>query len=412
MERLQAYRFELRPDGEQQRKMRRFAGACRFVYNRALALQKARYAAGEKKLGYSALCREVTAWRNSADTAWLRDAPIHPLQQALRDLDRAYQNFFAKRAAFPRFRKKGRRDSFRYPDPKQFKLDQANNRLFLPKLGWVRYRNSRDVLGTARNVTVSERGGKWFVSIQCAQVVAEPTHPSRSMVGVDLGIAQLATCSDGMVVEPFNSLKRRARQLARAQRSLARKRKGSSNYRRQKAKIARLHIRIADARQDHLHKITHRISQNHAVVCVEDLQVANMSRSASGTVEAPGKQVSAKRGLNRAILDQGWFELRRQLGYKLAWAGGQLVAVAPQHTSQRCSACGHVSGENRRSQSRFCCVACGHTQNADLNAAMNILAAGHAVLACGGDVSPAGCASTESAAPAKQEPTEATQAAA
>ncbi|WP_221188311.1 RNA-guided endonuclease InsQ/TnpB family protein [Halomonas cerina] len=129
MQRLQAFKYELMPNGEQVRKMRQFAGMVRFVFNRGLALQKARHEAGDKKLGYAALCKELTSWRNSAETPWLKDGPIHPLQQSLKDLERAYANFFAKRADFPRFKKKGQRDSFRYPDPKQIKLDQGNRRL-------------------------------------------------------------------------------------------------------------------------------------------------------------------------------------------------------------------------------------------------------------------------------------------
>ena len=134
MQRLQAFKFELRPNGGQERDMHRFAGACRFVYNRALAWQKANHEAGGKFIGYVAMAKHLTAWRNGAETPWLKEAPVHPLQHALKDLDRAYQNFFAQRAAFPKFAKRGQRDSFRYPDPKQFKLDQANGRIFLSDL--------------------------------------------------------------------------------------------------------------------------------------------------------------------------------------------------------------------------------------------------------------------------------------
>lgn len=136
------------------------------MFNKALALQKARYEQGKKKLGYAGLCKLLTEWRNGSETPWLADAPTHPLQQALKDLERAYTNFFARRADFPRFKKKGQSDSFRYPDPKQIRLDQANARIFLPKLGWLRYRNSREVLGVVKNVTVSLSAGKCFVSIQ------------------------------------------------------------------------------------------------------------------------------------------------------------------------------------------------------------------------------------------------------
>lgn len=140
--------------------MRRFAGSCRFVFNKALTLQKERHEQGEKKLGYAGLCKQLTEWRNSDGMPWLADAPVHPLQQTLKDLERAYANFFAKRAGFPRFKKKGGSDSFRYPDSKQFRIDGENSRVFLPKLGWIRYRNSRDILGTAKNITISRSGSK------------------------------------------------------------------------------------------------------------------------------------------------------------------------------------------------------------------------------------------------------------
>ena len=381
MQRLQAFKYELMPNGEQQRQMRRFAGSCRFVFNKALALQKERHEQGEKKLGYAGLCKLLTEWRNSADTAWLADAPVHPLQQTLKDLERAYTNFFAKRADFPRFKKKGQSDGFRYPDPKQIKLDQDNGRVFLPKLGWLRYRNSRDVLGTVKNVTVSASCGKWFVSIQVEREVTQPV-PSGDAVGIDMGVARFATLSDGTFVVPLNSFKRHQDRLRKAQQSMSRKQKFSSNWKRAKAKVQRIHSRIGNARRDFLHKATTTISQNHAMVCIEDLQVRNMSRSAAGTTEKPGRNVRAKSGLNKSILDQGWFEFRRQLDYKLAWNGGWLVAVPPQYTSRTCPCCGHVSADNRQTQAQFLCVECGFEENADVVGAINVLRAGHARFAC------------------------------
>ncbi|MBV6273872.1 transposase [Alcaligenaceae bacterium CGII-47] len=382
MRRLQAFKYELRPDGQQQRQMRRFAGSCRFVFNKALALQKARYEQGEKKLGYAGLCKELTAWRNGPETPWLKDAPVHPLQQTLKDLERAYANFFAKRADFPRFKKKGQSDSFRYPDPKQIKLDQGNARIFLPKLGWLRYRNSREVLGTAKNVTVSLSGGKWFVSIQTEREVDQPLPQSTTAVGIDMGIARFATLSDGSHLEPLNSFKRHESALRKAQQAMSRKTKFSNNWKKAKARVQRIHSRIGNTRRDYLHKATTTISQNHAMVCIEDLQVRNMSKSAAGTTEVPGRNVRAKSGLNKAILDQGWFEFRRQLDYKLAWNGGYLIAVPPQNTSRTCPACGHVSKDNRQTQAQFACVECDFEENADLVGAMNVLRAGHARFAC------------------------------
>ncbi len=366
--------------------MRRFAGSCRFVYNRALALQKERYQQGEKKLDYAGLCRLLTGWRNSPETAWLAAAPVHALQQALKDLERAYANFFAKRAGFPRFRKKGRADSFRYPDPKQIRLDQVNHRIFLPKLGWLRYRHSRDVLGTVKNVTVNCSCSRWYVSIQTEREVELPV-PQGEAAGIDMGIARFATLSDGTFYAPLNSFRRHETALRKAQQSLSRKQKFSQNWKKAKVRVQKIHSRIANARRDFLHKVSTAISQNHAMVCIEDLKVRNMSRSAAGTVDAPGRKGRPagrpyKSGLNKAILDQGWFEFRRQLEYKLTWRGGWLVVVPPQNTSRTCMRCGHVAADNRRTQARFECVACGFAENADLVGAMNILRAGYARFAC------------------------------
>ena len=387
MKRLQAFKFELQPNGEQGRSMRRFAGSCRFVFNKALALQIANYEAGGKFIGYVAMAKLLTGWRNGTETPWLADAPVHPLQQTLKDLERAYTNFFAKRADFPRFKKKGQSDHFRYPDPKQIKLDQANNRVFLPKLGWLRYRNSRDVLGAVKNITVSCVAGKWYASIQTEREVEQPVHPATGIVGIDVGITRFATLSDGRYIEPLNTFRKHENRLAKYQRRMSHIKKHSSkqfsnNWKKAKAHVQKIHTRIANVRRDFLHKTSTVISKNHAMIVIEDLQVRNMSKSAAGTTEQPGRNVRAKSGLNKSILDQGWFEFRRQLEYKQAWRGGDVLAINPRNTSRTCPACGHVSAANRKTQSKFECVECVYAENADLNAAINILRAGHARLAC------------------------------
>ena len=397
MERIKAFKFELRPNGEQQRLMRRFAGSCRFVFNKALALQKERYEQGEKKLSYAGLCKALTEWKTQAETLWLKETHSQPLQQTLKDLERAYANFFEKRADFPRFKKKGTGDSFRYPQG--CKLDQGNGRIFLPKLGWLRYRNSRQVLGEVCNVTISQSGGKWFASIQTRREVGA-VQPTGGIVGLDMGIARFVTLSDGSHLDPLNSFKKHQQRLKRYQRRMARKVKFSQNWKKAKAKVTQIHIDIANARKDYLHKASHAISQNHAIVCIEDLQVRNMSKSSKGNAETHGKQVRQKSGLNRAILDQGWFEFRRQLDYKLAWRGGHLIAVPPQYTSQTCPCCGHVSKDNRQTQAKFECVDCGFEENADVVGAINVLERGQRLLACGEPV--------QSGRSMKQEPAEAT----
>ncbi|MEC5319854.1 transposase [Brenneria populi subsp. brevivirga] len=380
--------------------MWRFAGACRFVFNRALALQNEHHEAGNNSIPYIKMASWLIAWKSAPETQWLKESPSQPLQQSLKDLERSYKNFFQKRAAFPRFKKRGQNDAFRYPQG--VKLDQPNGRISLPKLGWIRYRNSREIVGEVKNVTVSQSCGKWFVSIQTEYEVADPVHNAESMVGLDAGVTKLATLSDGTVYQPVNSFKANQRKLAMLQRQLSRKEKFSANWHKQKRKIQRLHAHIANIRRDYLHKVTSEISKNHAMIVIEDLKVSNMSKSAKGTAEQHGRNVRAKSGFNRSILDQGWYEMRRQLEYKQLWRGGQVLAIPPAYTSQRCACCGHTAKENRLSQSRFECLECGYIENADINGARNILAAGHAVLACEGMV--------QSGRPWKQEPAEVSQA--
>ena len=353
MKRLQAFKYELLPDGEQERDMCRFVGARRFVHNKALALQKTNYEAGGKFISYVAVANLLPKWKD--EFPWLRQSPSHTLQQSLKDTERAFKNFFEKRADFPRFKKKGMGEGFRFPDSKQFDIDQGNSRIKLPKLGQMRYRNSRDILGAAKNITVSQTGGKWFASIQTEREVEQPVPTATSATGIDMGIVRFATMSDGSFIEPLGSFKKHEQRLKKYQRRMSRKVKFSKNWHKAKRKVQKTHTRIGNARKDFLHKATTTISKNHAMVVIEDLQVSNMSKSSKGTTEVPGKNVAQKSGLNKAILDQGWFEFRRQLEYKLNWRGGVLIAVSAHYTSKTCLACGHVAAENRQTQAKFVC---------------------------------------------------------
>ena len=402
MKRLQAFKFQLMPTGEQQRKMLRFSGCCRVVYNKALVLQKENFEAGNTFMSYVSMASHLPVWKRDLKFSWLKEAPSQALQHALKDLEKAYRNFFAKRTDFPSFKRRGSGNSFRYPDPKQFKLEQENSRIFLPKLGWLRYHNSRYVLGNLRNATVSQSGGKWFVSIQTQRDVIATLPEATSAIGIDVGIARFATMSDTQSIAPLNSFKKHQQRLARYQRRMSRKVKFSCNWKKAKAKVQKVHTDIAHARKDFLHKTTTAISKNHALVCIEDLQVRNMSKSSKGNSEQHGKRVRQKAGLNRAILDQGWGEFRRQLEYKMLWIGGILLAVPPHNTSRTCPCCHHISKENRLTQAEFLCVSCGYENNADVVGAINILERGHRLLACG--------ELAQSGLSAKQEPIEVTQA--
>ena len=369
--RLQAFKFELRPNGQQLRNLRQFAGSCRLVYNKALALNIERYEKKEKRLGYAGLCALLPNWK--MEHQFLSNVPAQALQQSLKNLERAYTNFFQKRADFPKFKKKGQRESFRIPQG--FEIDNQNGRIKLPKLAWMRYRKSQDILGEASNVTVSESCGKWYLSVQTEREVETPQHPSTSAVGMDWGVVNFVTLSDGEVVDQCQPLKKFLPKLAKLQRRMARKKKFSKNWRKAKACVSKLHTKVANIRKDFVHKVSNDISKNHVVVVIEDLLVKNMSKSAA-------KKVAQKSGLNRSILDASPFELHRQLEYKTQWQGGLLVPVPPQNTSRKCPECGQVSAENRKSQAKFVCVECQFSANADFVAAVNIREAGLASLAC------------------------------
>ena len=397
MLRLQAFKFALQPNGEQLRNLRQFAGSCRFVYNKGLALNLERYEKKEQRLGYAGLCALLPNWK--IEHEFLSEVPAQALQQALKNLERAYTNFFQKRADFPKFKKKGQRESFRVPQG--FEVDNGNGRVKVPKMGWMRYRKSQEVLGEAKNITISESGGKWFVSIQTEREVTTPQHPSTSAVGMDWGVVNFVTLSNGEVLGQCQPLKKFLPKLAKLQRRMARKNKFSKNWRKAKARITKLHWKIANIRKDFVHQSSKDISKNHAVVFVEDLPVQNMSRSSQGTKAKPGKRVNQKSGLNRAILDASPFELRRQLEYKTQWSGGLLVAVPAQNTSRKCPECQHIAAENRKRQAKFVCVECGYSAHADYVGAVNIKEAGLALLACS-EPSPEARASW-------QEPTEATR---
>ena len=402
---LKAYKFRLEPTPEQSQRLRQLCGCARFVWNLGLAETKRILDSGEKLPSAFELNRMITVWKKMPEYIFLQDAYTDNLQQKLKDLHTAWKRCFDKKLAAkaPVWKRKNEgRDSIRFVNFEKY-CCLENRRVKLPSgLGWVKFRQSQRVNGKIKNATISQLAGQWYISFQVEIETAEPNHTSTTIVGLDAGVAKLATLSDGTVFEPVNSFQKNQKTLARLQRQLSRKVKFSNNWQKQKRKIQCLHSRIANIRRDYLHKVTTTVSKNHAMIVIEDLKVSNMSKSAAGTVSQPGRNVRAKSGLNRSILDQGWYEIRRQLEYKQLWSGGQVLAVPPAYTSQRCAYCGHTAKENRLSQSKFRCQVCGYTANADVNGARNILAAGHAVLACGEMV--------QSGRSLKQEPTEMIQA--
>lgn len=346
-------------------------GACRFVYN--LALEQRRTWGRDHKLSYDSQQAEITALR--AEYGWLKAVPVHALQMAVRALDNAYQRFFVGLAEYPTPRKKFYNDSFTEADPACLgfkRLNKKRGAVKIPKVGWVKFVGFRKLGGRLRSVTISRKSGHWFASVSWERAIPDPAPSDLPSVGVDRGITVFAALSDGAMISPVNAGKAAQDELAKLQQKLARKKKFGQNWKKLKAKITKLHHKIACIRQDFVHKHSSDIAKSHGIVKMEKLQVQNMSASAKGSVEKPGKNVAAKSGLNRSILDQGWGMFRQFVSYKLAERGGRLIEVSAAYTSQTCSDCGVICRKSRKDQSTFVCVSCGHSENADTNAAKNI----------------------------------------
>lgn len=251
----------------------------------------------------------------------------------------------------------------------------------MPKLGRIRFYKSREIIGNLKNCSVSRDGGFWYISFQVENKldrikILQNSCNITSSLGLDLGIKHFAVTSNGDYIASLNAYKSLEIELKKAQRKLARKKRHSINYKKQAVKIGKIHFKIANSRKDFLHKESTKLSKNHATIIVENLKVKNMSKSAKGSIDKKGRNVKAKSGLNKSILDQGWSEFKRQLGYKLNWNGGILAEVDPKYTSQKCSNCEHIDAKNRQTQEKFECTKCSYHSNADVNAAKNILAAG------------------------------------
>lgn len=376
-----AYKFRLEPTETQACLMASIAGSCRFIFNHFLAVQKDLYQQRKEQndpsikfLTYHQTSSLLTQLKQEEVTSWLQSSPSQTLQQSLIHLDRAVKGWLSKKTGFPKFKKRGFHDSFKIPVAPV--VDQTTRTIKLPKLGIVRYRKSREVTGTIKSATVSREGKHWFISLLTEQEENLISHPSFSSVGIDVGITHFLTLSTGEHIDLPLSLNRLISRTISLQQQLSHKQKGSNNRRKAIRRLSIAHARVRNTRLDFLHKISTTIAKNHSCVVMEDLKVTNMMRSARGNKEQPGRNVSAKTGLNRSIAKQAWTSFRNLLTYKLHELNGGLLLVDPRHTSQTCPECLTTDKRNRKSQSKFQCVSCGHTANADHNAAINILRLG------------------------------------
>lgn len=368
-------RYRMEPTRAQVEMFSQFAGVCRLVYNLGLEQRRdfwRQYKANEGgSITFASQCRELTTLRAEYD--WIASVPSQSTVYALRDLDQAYRNFYAGRAGYPKLRRKGERDGFRFQGrwtsirPLNAKWAEVR----VPKIGWVKLRLTRPLRGEIKNVQITCEGGAWFAALSC-EWEQEDAAPLPLQVGIDRGVARTVTLSTGEHFQAPDT----ARLLAhrkRAQKVLARRKKGSNRYYTQRRKVAAIASKMARIRTDWCHRTSTNIARRHGLVAIEALNIKAMTASAAGTVEEPGRGVAQKRGLNRSILEQCWGKFSTLLDYKLTERGGQLISVPAAFSSQTCAACGTVDSKSRESQSRFRCVHCGHEDNADRNAAIEIL---------------------------------------
>jgi transposase len=379
-------RYRLLPTIAQEAMLRSHCAHARYTWNLAVE-QHAHWRPGRAGApGYLEQCRQLTQAR--AEHAWLAAGSQMVQQQALRDFTQAMTAFFDPHnpARQPTWRKAGRDEGFRIVGKRGQQWDVRRvsrhvGQVRVPKAGWVRFRWSRAVPEGVKSFRVTmDRAGRWHVTF-AAVPEPVPAPDNRQVVGVDRGITVSAALSTGELLRAPGLSARQHARLRRMERKLARARRGSARRKRVKLAVARLRTRETDRRKDWAEKTSTDLARRFDLIRIEDLNIKNMTRSARGTTAEPGRNVAQKVGLNRGIMRSGWGLLVRRLHDK---APGRVEKVSPAYTSQRCSACGHVAAESRKSQALFACVACGFGCNADVNAARNI-AAGHAVTARGGD---------------------------
>jgi putative transposase len=368
---LKAQKVRLYPNKEQREIISSQIGGARYVYNRALALRKFVYSKFGIKVGKFALINHITKLKKREKTSWLKEIDSQAIQQSIANMDKAYQHFF-KGGGYPKF--KSRHYSIQsYQYPQRVKID--GNKVFLPKVGWVKCRGLRkEFVGKIKTVTVSYEAYQYHASIlvDIEDESLKPCNNPTKAIGLDVGVSLVVADSNGNKVKPLD-LTRELKKLRTKAQQLSRKKKSSNNRAKAKARLAKINLKIANKRKDFLHKLSLQYAENQGTVVVEDLKIKNMTSKTKGTVEKPSKNASAKRGLNRVITQQSWGLFFELLEYKLSERGGQLIKVDPKYTSQTCNKCGHISKENRQSQSKFVCTSCGYSANADINASKNIL---------------------------------------
>lgn len=362
-------RYRLYPTRVQDEQLTLYCSHARYIWN--IAVEHLNYGSRERHMpNFAEQSRQLTEARHEHD--WLRDVPTVVGQQALRDFRQACTNWWGSTHRRPGWRKKGQHEGFRIVDGHGIRIEQLNrrwSRAWVIGLGWVKFRRSRPIPDAKSFRITRDSAGRWHIAFA---VIPEPIPApgNHEVVGVDRGVAVTLAYSTGEMLHTPKPAP-----IKRAAQALSRCRRGSNRRAKAKRRLAVAHARNADQRKDFIEKASTDLARRFDLIRVENLKVANMSRSAKGTVEKPGRNVRAKAGLNRAILAGGWGLFVARLEHK---APGRVEKVNPAYTSQTCSRCLHVDRNSRKNQALFCCTTCGYTANADVNAACNI-AAGRAV---------------------------------
>jgi putative transposase len=373
--RFLGYTYALRPTQEQADQFGQFAGVCRLVWNLALEQRRNHWrqyqAFTGNNLNYVTQCRELTMLRAEFD--FVRAVHTTPVQRTLKNLDEAYRRAWKGLGGYPQPKKKDVNDAFSFAgrEIKVEKISRRWGRVKLPKIGWVKFRRTRDMEGSIREAAITRTALGWQISIGCLLDGDQPDNGRA--VGIDRGVAVPLMLSDGTAYSLPDTIAVFERKARKAQRIASRRKRGSVRHAKAQRRVAKLKAKIARIRKHWAHEATTAITRNYGTVVVERLRTKNMTASAAGTLAAPGKNVAQKRGLNRAILNVGWHQIETMLAYKAA----RLVKVDPAYTSQTCSSCGTIDSRSRKSQADFCCRHCGRRDNADRNAAVNILHRGN-----------------------------------